>query len=248
MICNRLTHLAPGCCLKKIANRFGSSSWKLRYLPPLSRQCLFHPAPLCWEHNTMLLEMSFKNPTRFSEADHIAEVPQDSKKLRRISTLPCPGLLRAILFHPVKDPCLFLVVISTKQECLVALCRALLHPQLKKFGWKKIWVKKKWKILFWKQKLLKIARAAQKSSLGGGGPAMDNQMDRPHRRVTSRVAPQQQGATKNRRIWDIYSLLCVSNFINCKLLLNCDWSPVVPRFHFAQWWWENEGLLWDIYI
>ena len=77
----------------------------------------------------------------------------------------------------------------TKLECLVALCRALLHPQLIN----KFWVKK-----FWGEKIFWIFFPENKSCLKlpelprshiSRGPATDRQPDGRHHRVTSRVAP-----------------------------------------------------------
>ncbi len=86
-----------------------------------------------------------------------------------------------------------------KLECLVALCRALLHPQFgwrKNLGWNKICVKKIIEKKISKWKLLKISRAAQKSYLWGYHGYRTTGR---HYRVTSRVAPcEQQSATKTR--------------------------------------------------
>ena len=58
---------------------------------------------------------------------------------------------------------------SKKLECLVALCRALLHPQLIE---EKIWVKKNLK----KKSCWKLPKLPE-NVMGGGGPAMDGQTD-----------------------------------------------------------------------
>ncbi len=84
-----------------------------------------------------------------------------------------------------------------KLECLVALCRTLLHPQLnrKKYAWKKMW---KEKIFSENKSCLKLPELPRNHVSRGKG-VLPQTPDKWHHRVTSRVAPcEQKGATKTQ--------------------------------------------------